>query len=158
MKKRKIAFRVNRVVEKVDSSGSPQAGAPDCRWGNVEDIRDSNSSDYRWDSWADGTNIGIGHRCYLELRGSVEIPTGMTDPVLSFWDVWDYRDPSMKAWVEVAEYDPNNDGIFDRADLGTVGNPWHTGYRLYWQPCGALQHPALCILRQKMEPKIHSCR
>ncbi len=100
----------------VDSSGNPESGAADCRWGNVEDSRDSNSERYRWDSWQDGSDFAVGYRCYLELRGSVLIPAGMIDPVLTFWDVWDMRDPSMKAWIEVAEYDSDDDGIFDRFD------------------------------------------
>jgi len=111
----------------VDSGGSPTSGTADCRWGNVEDSRDSNSEDFRWDSWESGSNFGIGNRCYLELRGSVEIPTTMTDPILTFWDIWDFRDPSMQAWIEVANYDPDNDGVFDRADLTWARQDLHVG-------------------------------
>lgn len=115
----------------IDSSGSPTSDTSDCRWGNVEDTRDSNSERYRWDTNETAYNTAVGYRCYLELRGSVEIPTGMIDPVLTFWDVWDMRDPSMRAWIEVAEYDSDNDGLFDRFDdnatLDWVSLDIHTG-------------------------------
>ena len=111
----------------VDSSGSSTGGSADCRWGNVEDVMDSNVPDFRWDSWESSMDFGIGNRCYLELRGSVEIPVGMIDPVLSFWDIWDFRDPSMEGWVEIAEYDPDTDGIFDRADLSWTRQDIHVG-------------------------------
>lgn len=121
-----VGFGGNPDDTRVDSGGSPQTGAADCRWGNEEDTRDSNSPDFRWDSW-DSYYYGPGNRCYLELRGSVEIPTGMIDPVLTFWDVWDFRDTGMTAWVEVADYDPDDDGLFDRADLVWTQQPLHVG-------------------------------
>jgi hypothetical protein len=111
----------------VDGSGNVTSDSSDCRWGNVDDTIDSNSSDFRWDSWESGDNMGIGHRCFLELRGSVEIPAGMIDPVLTFWDVWDFRDTSMKAWVEISKYDPDNDGIFDRNALSWTRQDLHVG-------------------------------
>lgn len=112
-----VEFSGNPDNTAVDSSGNPTGNSADCRWGNVEDTRDSNSSDFRWDSWESSYAFGVGNRCYLELRGSVEIPAGMTDPILTFWDIWDFRQSGMEAWVEIADYDPDNDGIFDRNDL-----------------------------------------
>lgn len=121
-----VGFGGNSDDTTVDSSGNPDTGAPDCRWNATEDLKDSNSADNRWDAW-DGWTYGAGNRCYLELRGSIEIPSGMTEPVLTFWDVWDFRDPSMQAWVEIADYDPDSDGIFDRDDLVWTQQLLHTG-------------------------------
>jgi len=120
-------FRGNLDDTPVDGSGNPTTGTADCRWGNVEDSRDSNSADFRWDSWESGYDFGTGNRCYLELRGSVKIPAGMTEPILTFWDVWDFGENNMKAWVEIAEYDPDGDGNFVRGDLSWVRKDLHTG-------------------------------
>ena len=120
-------FKGNLDDTTVDGSGNPTSGSADCRWGNVEDTRDSNSSDFRWDSWESGYDFATGNRCYLELRGSVKIPTGMTEPILTFWDVWDFGGSNMKAWIEIAEYDPDGDGTFDRNDLTWVRRDLHTG-------------------------------
>jgi len=112
----------------IDSSGTEKSGVdPECRWANIEDTVDSNSADFRWDSWERDLNTPAGNRCHLELRGSVEIPSDMTDPILTFWDVWDLRDPSMNAYLEIADYDPDNDGIFERGDLVWTTVPIHTG-------------------------------
>lgn len=112
----------------VDGSGNPTSGLPDCRW-NTQDSSDANSLESMFDAWSTGDYIGEGTRCYLELRGSVEIPSelGLTNPVLSFWDVWDLRDPTLTAWVEVADYDPNNDNVFNRADLVWQRQDLHVG-------------------------------
>jgi hypothetical protein len=110
----------------IDSGGNEDSGAPDCSWNNRESSRNANSADFFWDSYDPGSNFADGNRCYLELRGSVKIPTGMIDPVLSFWDIWDFGEDNMRAWVEVAEY-LNDDGEFDRADLDWTSLDIHTG-------------------------------
>ena len=106
---------VNPDDTRVNNTGTALSGVPNCGWYN-RNTTISNSLDYMWDEYRDGMNLPAGNRCYLELRGSVFIPNSMANPALSFWDVWDLQNGTL-TWVEVAEYDPNNDGIFTRNEL-----------------------------------------
>lgn len=117
------AFGGNADDAALDSSGAPTGSTSDCHWGNVEDRLESNSLDFMWDAREDDYDIVPGTLCHLELRGSVEIPEGMIDPILTFWDVWDFRDPGIQAYVQVAEYDPNNDNVYDPDDIVWVDPP-----------------------------------
>ncbi|GEM_PF-682923 len=122
------SLRGNDADRAIDDAGAVDGSRePECRWGNVENTTESNSLDFKWDAREDSLDIIPGNLCHLELRGSVEIPTGMIDPVLTFWDVWDFRNAGMEAYVEVAEYDPNNDGIFDPTELVWVSQQIHSG-------------------------------
>lgn len=81
------------------------AGAGDCNWGQREGDN-ANSVAFMWEEYRGG-NIPNETVCYLELRGFVTIPPSITEPMMSFWDVWELRDSGQAAtWVEVAEYVP----------------------------------------------------
>ncbi|MBC8097802.1 MAG: hypothetical protein H7Y11_00020 [Armatimonadetes bacterium] len=41
--------------------------------------------------------------CNLELRGAVKVPAGVTNPQLTWWDVWDFK-ANTSARLEVARY------------------------------------------------------
>jgi hypothetical protein len=88
-----------------------------CNWGNVNSFR-ADSPQMYWEEYRGG-NFPGQMVCYLELRGWVEVPTlatnsAMVAPKLTFWDVWDLQ-AGGDVWVEIANYDPNNDGVLDRA-------------------------------------------
>lgn len=97
-----------------------------CDWGNVQNLDESDSPEYRWDEYVGGAGQPAGNRCYLELRGNVRIPDNLASPALTFWDLWDIQ-PGARVWVELANYDPNGDGAFVRSDLVWQAIPLHTG-------------------------------
>lgn len=99
-----IATVNNPYDTAVNNAGTPvPGGAIDCNWG-PKTTTDSNTLMNMWEEYVGG-NIGPNVRCYLELRGFVTVPTGVS-PRLTFWDVWDLNHTSYSAWVEVAEYVP----------------------------------------------------
>lgn len=110
--------RINPDDTAINSSGNPISGSfANCNFTNMETTR-SDTPSFMWKEFS--TNLGVGFpglmRCYLELRGYVEVPASMTDPKFTFWDAWDIRN-NVDQWVEIADYDPDNDGIFRRQDL-----------------------------------------
>jgi hypothetical protein len=106
---------INPDDRRVNASGTDAGLNAQCGWNDYQHPDLPNSLDYMWDEYTNG-GFPAGNRCYLELRGAVDIPAGTTSPMLTFWDVWDIRDGT-SAWVEVADYDPDDDGIFDRSAL-----------------------------------------
>jgi hypothetical protein len=110
---RVVDAKTNRDDAVVNNAGAVVANAfPECNWGQFQTNR-SNSLQHTWDEFAGG-DFRDGTRCHLELRGWVEIPAGMPSPHLVFWDAWDIR-AGVSQWVEIADYDPNNDGVFNPA-------------------------------------------
>jgi Flp pilus assembly pilin Flp len=112
------ASAANPDDTRVSDGGNPEAGAYSCSYGQTFAVKgnDANTELGMWDSYAaninipetqmvqDNVNIPRNSRCYLELRGAVEIPAGTVRPMLSFWDVWDLQGPA-QAWLEVANYE-----------------------------------------------------
>jgi hypothetical protein len=105
---RNVANKINFDDSRVNSSGVPVAGAPDCGWGNLESTR-ADTASFTWEEYRNGDFRGTTV-CYLELRGYVEIPASMTNPHFEFWDAWDVRS-NVDMWLEVADYDPDNNGL-----------------------------------------------
>ena len=114
------SLKANPDDTRVDGSGSPVAGVPNCVWG-ANDSNNANSLENMFDSYNSGGEFASGNECYLELRGSVEIPGSITDPVLTFWDAWDFDQSTVTAWVDIAEYVEDAGGGLDRAALS-----WNT--------------------------------
>jgi len=127
------ASQINPNDVLIDTSGNPIAGstAP-CDIGETA-TEGSNSLGNTWTESQSGT-LPTGYRCHMELRGAVNIPSDAVDPTLTFWDIWDLRNNGAKTWVEVADYDPDDDGIFDRADLVWQRFDMHSGniYNYNW--------------------------
>lgn len=108
----------------VNDGGQPGAGVFSCGWGQTFAIQgnDSNTELGMWDSYAanpiipetqtvqDTTNPERNSRCYLELRGGVDVPVGTQRPQLIFWDVWDFQAP-VQSWIEVANYEQATDPL-----------------------------------------------
>lgn len=120
------AQRINADDTVVNNSGAPIAGGvTDCRWGNVSSNR-ADSPSFTWDESSNTSSEATqGRRCHLELRGAVEVPITMNNPALTFWDAWNLGAGS-RAYLEVANYDPNNDGIFNRSELVWTSIPMHS--------------------------------
>lgn len=114
----------------VDNVGTPTTGNPNCKWGqaglgtNLSD--EVNSLDWMWEEYTNG-DIPNNNRCYLELRGYIDVPLGMTDPVMSFWDFWDLGSAALSGWVEVAEYIETAPLVPNRAAFVWQKIPVHTG-------------------------------
>jgi len=120
---------------RVDSGGLPTTGSVDCRWGNFTSGR-TDSLQYGWNEYIAANfwdSIPAGQRCHLELRGAVEIPAGMTNPTLTFWDVWNLGSSTgARAYLQIANYDPANTGTLisspaDRSRLSWQTIPLRTG-------------------------------
>lgn len=120
---------------RVNASGLPTSGSVDCRWGNFSSGR-NNSLDFGWNEYIAANfwdSMPAGQRCHLELRGAVEIPLTMTNPVLTFWDVWNLGSSSgARAYLQIANYDPANTGTLinspaDRSRLNWQTIPLRTG-------------------------------
>lgn len=110
----------------VNAGGNPVAGQPVCNWGQREDTNNSDVAPHMWEEYLGG-NPAFNSRCYMELRGSIEIPLFMTDPTLSFWDVWDLFDGQHSAWVEIAEYVADGAGNLNRGALTWQRVNMHSG-------------------------------
>lgn len=110
------AQRINPDDTAVTAAGATTSGQPVCTWMN-ENTTNSNSLANLWNVNPQGSTTARGTRCHMELRGSVEVPADITNPVFAFWDVWDMPNADITAYLEVADYDPNNDGVFDRSAL-----------------------------------------
>lgn len=110
-----LSVNPNPDDRRVDNAGNVVDTNANCNWGPAYHNERPNSLFYMFEEYRQG-NFPRNNRCYLELRGAVEIPVGATSPALTFWDVWDLRVGS-SAWVEIADYDPNDDGVFDRSAL-----------------------------------------
>lgn len=110
----KVKSTANVDDTQVNNSGVPRSGLVQCDWRNRESVR-ADTLSFFWDEsvsrWFPSNT-----RCHLELRGWVEIPAGMPNPALRFRDVWDMRSTAL-GWLEIADYDPDNDGVFDRNAL-----------------------------------------
>lgn len=113
----KIAVNVRSGTQKINPDDVGLASNPvDCGFSNAQTTR-SDSLDFTWEEYQGlSTTFRPQTRCYLELRGSVAIPAAMADPKFTFWDVWDIQS-NVDQWVEIADYDPDNDGVFDRTQL-----------------------------------------
>lgn len=117
---------INPDDTKVDNGGNPTAGNPQCRWGQAgigSDLWDeTNTQDWMWDEYTGG-DMPANNRCYMELRGWVDIPAGMSNPVFSFWDWWDFQNSGLSAWVEFTEYIPiaGPQGGLDRVAVAANG-------------------------------------
>lgn len=109
-----VSTQINPDDTRVDGGGNVVGGQASCNWDHW-DTKRSNSLDYTWDEYRNG-QLPPANRCHLELRGSVMVPTGTVNPALTFWDAWDLQ-PGARAYLEIADYDPNNDGAFNRGDL-----------------------------------------
>ncbi len=110
-----------------------------CNWGPYEGDR-SNERPYAWNAAVglEGDNIPNNQRCYLELRGFVDMAPGeelanyegetygtATVPTFTFWHIWDLN-PNTRVWLEVAEYN-DVDG-----DDNPVNRP--TAWTRVWPP------------------------
>ncbi len=108
-----LNFSADRLLVNNDDS------AANCPWGQVTNAGDSNSAPFQFENTATGT-WSSGSTCYLELRGYVDLATA-TNPVMSFWDVWDFTGGSGTAELQYAEYTTDAFGAFNRA-----GTSWTT--------------------------------
>lgn len=93
-------------------------GAVDCNWGLRPDARDSNTQQFMWEEYVRG-DIPVNMRCYLEFRGSVNVPSGMSNAEFTFWDIWDMRSSQTSGWLEIAEYTP----VYVSSGGSTIPNP-----------------------------------
>ncbi|QPC81514.1 hypothetical protein G4Y79_17715 [Phototrophicus methaneseepsis] len=96
--------QINPDDTTVDTAGNDLGGVPTCGWYNRESNKLPNTLDYMWDEFEDGANLPAGSRCYLELRGWVEIPATMTNVKLTFWDIWEMQ-TGVYGWLEIGDYD-----------------------------------------------------
>ncbi len=90
----------------VDAAGNPRADPATCGWSTRAVSEDANSLYDEWTSYdSKYERFPLGQRCYLELRGFVR-GGGLTNPELTYWDLWDYNSAGVDTWLEVAEYIP----------------------------------------------------
>lgn len=95
---------------------NPNDSVANCPWGRVNNAADSASPAFNFDNTVTGGAWAPGATCNLELRGYVDINL-VTNPVLSFWDVWDFVSaPGTTASLQVAEYITDVGGFFDRVN------------------------------------------
>lgn len=92
------------------------AAGEGCTWGR---IADDSASTLTWMFDENpGADLGGNRTCHLELRGRIDL-SGAANPVLTFWDVWDFSGSGAEAYVEVAEYvadaGSGSDDVLDRA-------------------------------------------
>lgn len=97
-----------------------------CNWTQTNTTR-SNSASFIWEENSNNQEFPANMRCYLELRGSVNLAV-VNNPKLVFWDVWDLP-ADTQTWVEVAEYHPDpavREGTWTRINLrsGTANYNW----------------------------------
>lgn len=106
-----------------------------CNWGRWN-TRNASSLEWMFDEDPRSANgAGPNVTCYLELRGYLETG-GAANPVMTFWDVWDFTGSSATARVEFAEYieDPDpvppvtgGDPVLDRPAVTWIPVDLHTG-------------------------------
>ncbi len=106
----------------VDSSNAASL----CQWGP---LNSTNSASLQWmfdDDTTSTDGVGPNLTCNLELRGRINLATA-SNPVLSFWDVWDFTGSSATAKLQVAEYSPSSTSplALDRSGLSWVDVPLH---------------------------------
>lgn len=85
-----------------DDSAVP-TGPANCQWARVTGSQ-PNTQSWAWEESPTSAGFPANMRCHLELRGSVDI-TGLTNPTMQFWDVWDL-DAGSTVKLQVAEYAP----------------------------------------------------
>lgn len=73
-----------------------------CNWGRMSNNQNVNSLDWMWEENTANDNWPANQRCILELRGYVDV-TGVTNPTLSFFDVWDLP-AGVNASVQLGAY------------------------------------------------------
>ena len=105
----------NEDDAQINSTGGLVSSNADCNWGAQKNTTNADTTLDLWDEYKGAMARG-NMRCYLELRGWVEVPAAMTSPKLTFWDAWDIRGNASMA-IEIADYDPDNDGVFSRGAL-----------------------------------------
>lgn len=126
------SYLSNPDNSRIDDTGANTAGIPDCQWANIRNWNEADSPEFSWDEYGPGgsrsSNMPSGNKCYLELRGFIEIPDTMTNPVLTFWDLWN-TGPGVKTWVEIGDYE----GLRDVSGLGSFDNygTWTGPYQTY---------------------------
>jgi len=91
------------------------AGEPICGWEHTDRYNgsgdDANTAPFMWDEFTDGS-MPSNTTCHMELRGRVNVD--IPDPVFSFWHIWDLRSGGDEVYLQISEYDSNNDGNFVR--------------------------------------------
>lgn len=89
---------------------------PVCGWEHTDRNfgNDANTAEFMWDEFTDGS-MPSNTTCHMELRGRVNVD--ISDPVFSFWHIWDLRGGGDEVYLELSEYDANNDGNFVRSEL-----------------------------------------
>lgn len=102
-----FSFSVRRPRVNQDDS------VANCPWGQVNSAANSASTPFQFENVAVG-GWTSGATCYLELRGYIDT-AGIANPVLSFWDVWDFSGGGVTAQLQVAEYITDAGGAFNRA-------------------------------------------
>lgn len=110
-------------VRNVGSATSPN---PACQWGQESDDTNSGSRIYLMDENPSANSWTGGNTCYLELRGSIDLSPA-TNPVISFWDYWDFignSDASVR--VELGNY-TLVDGALDRSAFNWCAITLHSG-------------------------------
>ncbi|MEP6986159.1 MAG: hypothetical protein ABI970_11210, partial [Chloroflexota bacterium] len=86
---------------------NPPGSAVNCPWTQVNGSQ-PNTVSYAWKENLPTITNGFPQsmHCNLELRGYVDL-TGVTNPTMSFWDIWDFgttSDTSVK--LQLAQYSP----------------------------------------------------
>ncbi|MCU0498646.1 MAG: hypothetical protein MUF87_14945 [Anaerolineae bacterium] len=116
----------------IDGGGNAStAQAFGCNWGRNDYINgnNANTETMMWDEFFDDTSednrLPTSSRCYLELRGGVQIPTTAVTPQLVFWSVWDLK-TGAEAWLEVSQYVRVSGG-------GTIPIPDRGAMSLLWR-------------------------
>ncbi len=152
-------YQANPDDARIDGAGIKVPGAPSCNWANIRQRDEADSPEFSWDEYAPGNrrseSLKAGNRCYLELRGYVEIPLTMTEPLLTFWDFWN-TGPGVRTWVEIGDYQNLRNipttvttdfqvygawtGDFEEYELHT-GNSYN--YNWTYQTIDLKNHPAL---------------
>lgn len=108
-----------------------------CNWGRINN-RNSESLEWMFDPDprvpAGENGAAPGVTCHLELRGFIDAD-GATNPVLTFWDVWDFTGSSAAARVQVGRYvedtnpspvPPNGAPVLDRGAVSWTTYDIHT--------------------------------
>ncbi len=111
----RITFNAERA-----SFNPDDATTAECTWGQStypSHTSDSNSPGNMFEENPASDIWPAGQTCYLELRGGVEID-GATNPILSFWDVWDFTGTGdVVAELQVGQYVVDGDDFLLRDQL-----------------------------------------
>ncbi len=81
-------IRLDMTNQGIVNSADIVPSGGQCNWGRTTSNQDVNTLDWMWDENPTSDNWPANQRCVLELRGYVDL-TGVTNPTLSFYDVWD---------------------------------------------------------------------